>query len=362
MIKILHVLLGLQVGGLERFVLDLISETRGCVDSKVACLEEAGVLARELDGIKVIELKKSSGLRLGVVSEIAKIVVTEKIDLIHTHNPAPHFYGALAGRLSGIPVIHTKHGRNYPGNIKKVLLNKISSALSKKIIAVSDDAAQVCLNIEKISPNKLNIILNGINPNVYVPKPCREILPDLGVGKGRFVIGSVARLAPEKGHLTLLQACLVLRKMGVDFCLVLVGDGPERGALESFVIKHGLEGSTLFTGTRHDVPLLVPEFDVFVLSSKTEGVSLTLLEAMSCQVPVVATAVGGNPEVVEDGITGFIVPEGQPEAMAQKIHQLFCDVALREKMGISGRERVLYKFSLQGTSAAYLEIYRELLG
>lgn len=360
MIKVLHVVLGLQVGGLEKFVLDLFSTLDGKVEAKVLCLAGAGELAASLGRGKVFELGKAPGLRLSTVAEIARIVKREKIDLIHTHNPSPHFYGSLAGLVCGVPVVHTKHGRNYPRDRKKVWLNRISSALSKTIVAVSEDAAQVCLGVEKISPSKVRTILNGVNPKVFLPKVERNLLQSMGIGVSTPVIGTVARLSPEKDHITLLKACLVLKEAGERFRLVLVGDGPLRRELESFVAKENLEDIVVFTGTRHDIPQLVAEFDVFALTSLTEGISLTLLEAMSCQIPIVATDVGGTPEIVLDGETGFLVPVGKAAAIAEKITILLREPVRRKDMGRAGRERVLGGFSCERAANQYLTLYEEV--
>ncbi|BCR05279.1 glycosyl transferase family 1 [Desulfuromonas versatilis] len=360
-IKVLHVTLGLHVGGLEKFVLDLVFALGLTVDAKIVCLEEAGGLARALDVKDVFEIGKTPGLRLGIIAELAKIVKREKIDIIHTHNPAPHFYGSLAGLVCGVPVVHTKHGRNCPTHKKKVWLNRISSALTKMVVTVSEDSALVCREIEKIPKGKVRTILNGINTEVFSPKGERRLLKSLGIDDATPVVGTVARLVPEKDHITLLKACLVLTRAGHKFRLMLVGDGPMRQELEDFVAKEGLDEVVMFMGTRHDVPQLVPEFDVFTLTSRTEGVSLTLLEAMSCQIPIIATDVGGNPEVVSDSVTGFIVPAGQYEAVADKISTLLRDPDLRKRMGQAGRERVLGKFGIEGAARQYLEIYQAVL-
>ena len=174
-------------------------------------------------------------------------------------------------------------------------------------------------------------------------------------------IGIVARLSAEKDHQTLLSACKLLADHSSGFHLEIIGDGPLRGTLEKTVRTLGLDKHVSFAGMRHDVPELLRQLDIFVLSSTTEGISLTLLEAMATTLPVVATNVGGNPEVIIDGETGFIVPPQNPGVMANKLLLLINDVNLRRQMGNKGRERVVAQFSIKETALKYEKLYREVL-
>jgi sugar transferase (PEP-CTERM/EpsH1 system associated) len=356
MIKVLHVVLSLQVGGLEKFVLDLVDKYKTNINSVIVCLEGKGELAQLLDNIKIIELEKASGLSLKIVMQLVALVKKLDIDIIHTHNPGPHYYGAITGFLTGCPVIHTKHGRNRPTVKKKVWLNRIFSFFTEKIVAVSQNAADVCLDVEKIPLSKLVVILNGIDTSTFRPVQndnVNELLP--------VRIGIVARLSWEKDHSTLLNACKLLADKNSFFHLEIIGDGPLRDTLEGTAGTLGLDKFVSFSGMRHDVPELLRQLDIFVLSSTTEGISLTLLEAMATELPVVATNVGGNPEVVLDGETGYIVPSQNPEEMANKLLLLINDKKLRQQMGFKGRERVIENFSIIETARKYEALYREVL-
>jgi len=361
MINVLHVVLGLKIGGLEKFVLDLINQYSDDVQSIIVCLEDKGASGFAVDGIKMIELHKKAGLKLSVAFKIRQIVRKEKIDLIHTHNPSPHFYGALAGMLSWRPVIHTKHGRNYPSQKKKVLLNYISSLLTTHIVAVSKDAKNVCSQVEHIPSRKLMTILNGVDIDKFQPLQSYIIYQELGIASQIPLIGIVARLSPEKDHSTLIQACRLLKERLVLFHLVIVGDGALRADLENEVEQFDLIDEISFMGMRSDICTLVSNFDLFVLSSISEGISLTILEAMACAIPVVATDVGGNSEIVINGDTGFIVPSRTPELLADKIQFLLENPSLRERMGHFGRERVVTSFSMKKTASNYLSLYHEIL-
>lgn len=356
MINILHIVLGLQVGGLEKFVLDLIDKYPSDINPVIVCLERKGELGRQYDHLKIVELSKQPGISLKIVRQLLALTKELKIDIIHTHNPSPHFYGAIAGFLTGLPVIHTKHGRNYPSEIKKVWLNKISSLLSNKIVAVSQNAAEVCLAVEKIPAAKVMVILNGVDTDRFCVAGNDDEEKD-----GVVNIGIVARLSTEKDHQTLLSACKLLTEQTTSFHLEIIGDGPLRSELVGTVKSLGLGKFITFSGMRHDVYELLRNLDIFVLSSTTEGISLTLLEAMATELPVVATGVGGNTEVVIDGETGYIVPPQNPEEMASKLLLLINDKCLRCEMGIKGRERVVANFSIVETARKYEELYREVL-
>ncbi len=356
MINVLHVVLGLQVGGLEKFVLNLIDNYPPGIKPFIVCLEKKGELAPQYHHLDIIELNKESGISTKIIRQLVHLTKEFKIDIIHTHNPSPHFYGAISGFLSRRPVIHTKHGRNYPASQRKVWLNKISSYLTTKIVAVSQNAADVCIDVEKIPSRMVSVILNGADTNLFCPAANDDENERMPVR-----IGIVARLSAEKDHQTLLGACKLLACHGDDFHLEIIGDGPLRSTLEKTVKTLGLDKHVSFSGMRHDVPELLRQLDIFVLSSTTEGISLTLLEAMASKLPIVATDVGGNPEVVIDGETGYIVPPQNPAAMANKLLLLINDVNLRRQMGKKGRERVVAQFSIKETAQKYEDLYREVL-
>jgi len=360
MIKVLHIVLGLQVGGLEKFVLNLTDSYSADVQSSILCLSDPQEQFEIKCHSEIIRWNKRDGLSPLWAFKIARLVRDSGFDLVHTHNPSPHFYGALAGLISGVPVVHTKHGRNYPTDVKKVFLNRIASKLSQRIVAVSSDAADVCRQIEKIPAKKVQTILNGVDTQRFASGGDSSLRAELQLPEDVPIVGIVARLSPEKNHQLLLEACCLLSVKNIKFHLVIIGDGSLREKLEQCEERCVLGDAVTFLGMRQDVADLVKEFNVFVLSSKTEGVSLTLLEAMSCCIPVVATDVGGNAEVVDDGVTGFIVPQNA-QNMADKIEWLLKHENHRKEMGLAGRERVLKTFSLQQASDQYLRLYKDIL-
>lgn len=360
MVKALHIVLGLQVGGLEKFVLDLTDCYSDRVQSTILCLNDPVAAYKIKTKTKVVRWQKGEGLTLALVKDIVKLIRADGYNIIHTHNPSPHLYGALAGFLAGVPVIHTKHGRNAPGNFKKVLLNKIAAFFTQRVVAVSVDAADVCRNIERISSAKVITILNGVDTQRFSPGEDSGLRIEIGQTEDIPIIGIVARLSTEKNHFLLLDACKLLSEKGTGFHLVIVGDGPLRNELRERVSELHLETEVTFLGMRQDISTLIKAFDVFALPSKTEGISLTLLEAMGCCIPVVATKVGGNPEVVDDGVTGYITSLDAQD-FASKLDCLLNNSDLRIQMGLAGRKRVMDRFSLSRAAENYIAVYRELL-
>ncbi|AGP42094.1 glycosyltransferase family 4 protein [Sorangium cellulosum] len=372
--KVAHVVLSLNVGGLERVVLRLLERTARDRFAPIVCaLEEPGALAEELArlGVPLVVLPRRPGLDPGLPVRLSAWLRREGIRLVHTHNPGPHLYGALAaglaraaslpGRGGGPCVIHTKHGRNYPKQKRKVLVNRLAAALTDRVVAVSDDARAVALEVERVDPARVVTILNGVDTDVFRPGDAGAARARLGVPASGYHVGCVARLSPEKDHATLLAAFARLREVRPDAHLTLIGDGPLRPALEEQAARLGLGGAVTFTGTRGDVAELLPAFDVFALASLTEGISLTLIEAAAAGLPIVATRVGGNPEIIEEGSTGLLVSPGAPEPLAAALEA----VAAREDraaMGERGRARVIERFGLDQMVRAYEALYAEVLG
>ncbi|WP_437957935.1 glycosyltransferase [Sorangium sp. So ce119] len=374
--KVAHVVLSLNVGGLERVVLRLLERTARDRFAPVVCaLQEPGALAEELARLDVplVVIPRRPGLDPGLPVRLSAWMRREGIALVHTHNPGPHLYGALAAGLAraaglaggggggGPRVIHTKHGRNYPKQKRKVLVNRLAAALTDRVVAVSDDARAVAIEVERVDPAKVVTILNGVDTDVFRPGDAGAARARLGVPAAGYHVGCVARLSPEKDHATLLAAFARLREVRADAHLTLVGDGPVRPALEQQAARLGLAGAVTFTGTRGDVAELLPAFDVFALASLTEGISLTLIEAASAGLPIVATRVGGNPEIVQEGETGLLVSPGAPETLAAALEA----VAVREdraEMGMRGRARMIERFGMDRMIRAYEDLYAEVLG
>lgn len=364
-----HVVLSLRTGGLERVVLQLVEHMdRSRFEPLVVALEGPGDLAPELDrlGVALHVFPRKRGLDVQVLSDVANLFEQKRIALVHTHNPSPHVYGSFAAsivRHRGVlrpTVVHTKHGRNHPDDGRRVMVNRVAAAFSDRVVAVSDDARKVALEVERIEPHRLVTIRNGVDTTKVCPGDGTAKRRALGIADDTFHIGCVARLSIEKDHATLLHALSILRERLPQACLTLVGDGALRAELEELSEKLGVRDAVKFVGSTNDVASFLPAFDVFALSSRTEGTSLTLLEAAAAALPIVATHVGGNAEIVVDGESGILVPAGQPRAFAEALETVAMRADRRE-MGARGRADIVARYDLAKMVAAYDTLYTEVL-
>jgi phenylacetate-CoA ligase len=373
--RVAHVVLALQPGGLEQVVLALLARAdRERFEPSVVALDEPGALAGRLAQmgvpLHVMPRAQGGGIDAALTVRLSAWLRREHIDIVHTHNPTPHLYGALAAALARRPtpphgrprptVVHTKHGRNHPDDPRKVLANRLASALSDRIVAVSEDATRVAVEVEHVEAHRLVTIRNGVDTMLFHPDEPAPARRALGIPVMGFHVGCVARLSAEKDHATLLEAFARLHAARPDAHLTLIGDGPLRGELEAQRARLGLESALTLAGHREDVAALLPAFDVFALSSRTEGMSLTLLEAAAAALPIVATRVGGNPEVVADGETGILVPPGDPGRLSEAL-QAMAERQDRAAMGARGRARVAERHGMDRMAAAYDALYAEVL-
>ena len=350
-----HVVLGLKIGGLERVVVNLVNGLRDsryrCV---VCCLEEGGQFLAEIErSASVIVLGKGHGIDWGCIRRLAEYFRRENVDILHTHNPSPHFYGLAAAMMAGVRLrVHTKHGRNDPSSGKGVVRNRVLSRFTDCIVPVSDDARDVALRIERVQPHKVRRIWNGVDTNRYLPPAQRG---------AQRVIGTVARLAPDKDQKTMLAAFKLVLEQLPDVRLMLVGGGPCEAELHEVAERLGINRSVDFLGPRLDVLELLHTFSVFTLSSVSEGISMTVLEAMAAGTPIVATNVGGCREIVNPPECGLLVPPRSPGLLATAYIELLGDPERRHQMGVAARARVVEHFSLQKMIYEYKQLYDSLL-
>jgi len=357
-LNVVHLVLSLNVGGLEKVVYDLV---RRADDSRLAvrvvCLGPIGEWGPKFEalGVPVESLNVLDQGTWGRTLAVARRLRQLQPDVLHTHNPAPHLVGALASLLAGVPVVvHTKHGRNYPGNRKWVWANRLAAWLSNKVVAVSGDAAAVATEIERVPASKVAVIRNGVDLSRFPAVARRH------TGTQRRAV-HVARISfDSKDQETLLRAVRIVADAEPDFVLDIVGDGPDRADLEALCDQLQLRQHVRFAGFRENIHDYLSQAEFFVLSSVTEGISITLLEAAASGLAIVATRVGGNPEVVADGETGLLVPPRSPEALASAMLDLLRDRPKAATMGSAGRRRVEEEFDLNRAVAAYENLYHSL--
>ncbi|MBA3398275.1 MAG: glycosyltransferase [Deltaproteobacteria bacterium] len=359
MLSIVHVLSSFGVGGQERVALDLAigQRARG---HRVSVLSLApppdGAMAEEFEtaGVAVGRVPKHGGLDPTLVPRLAWALRERAADVVHTHNPLPLIYGAPAARLVGAAAIHTKHGKN-PGGRGQRMLRRGAAQLAHAFVAVSDTTA-VQARAQRDAPlSRMHTIPNGIRLDRYAPdaEARAAVRVELGLGDA-WVVGTVGRLDAFKNQALLVRAMAPLLSSRVR--LVIVGEGDARAEVEAAIAALPEPRWVVMTGRRMDVPRIVHSFDVFTLSSKSEGLPLVVPEAMAAGLPIVATSVGGLPSVVDDGVTGLLVPV-EEAAMSAALARLAGDHELARTMGVKGREVALARYSHERMVDAYLALY-----
>jgi glycosyltransferase involved in cell wall biosynthesis len=359
---VLHVM---QVAGAEMLVAETIRRLGARIEPIVFCLDSIGALGEQLkaEGVPVVAYNRRAGLDLSVSWRMAKDLRSRGIQVVHAHQYTPFFYGSLAARLVNPrpQIIFTEHGRHYPDvtSLRRRLANKlIFDRLADRVNAVCEFSARSLADKDGFRPDRIEVIPNGIDPGRYgaVSDVATERIR-LGLEPHRKYIACVARFHPVKDHETLLRAFAIVAAMREDVDLLLVGDGLLRPILQQRVHHLGLTGRVRFLGVRHDVAQLLRVVDIFTLTSVSEAASITLLEAMAAGRPVVVTAVGGNPELVRDGVDGMLAPRGDAEAIASAFCKILENDGFARRLGLSGAERVQAGFLLDQTVNRYYQLY-----
>lgn len=353
--RVCHVSVGLTTGGLERLLVDFARfHDRESYELVFVALQGLGKPAEEIRaaGCEVHALPNPSRGRWQRLRDLARLFRDLTPDVVHTHNQLPHVYGTAAARWAGVPaVIHTRHGQRFGHRWKSRLLFNVMSRGVDRIVSVSDDAARLCRSEDRVPQTKLKRIWNGIDLDRFCFRGPSE----------RPVGICVARLSAEKDFPTLLKAVAIAARDVPEFRLQLVGNGAQRPLLERLIATLGLHEQVELLGERGDIPDLLANAGFFISSSLTEGLSLTLLEAMAVGLPILATSVGGNPEIVVEGVTGRLVPAADPSALAAGIVQMCRDSSAWPDMGRCARGRVEEHFDIRHMLRHYEDLYQETL-
>lgn len=363
--RVAQVIPSLQVGGLQKVVVRLVDRFRGRMDHLVLTPAGDGPLRPRFGpGVDVIALAERPGSPKLNALRMARVFRAWRPDVVHTRNWTC-IDAILGARLAGVPVvIHGEHGREAGDpegrNGLRRRVRRLLAPLVTEFVAVSRDLARWLVEDVGVPPAKVTQIYNGVDTEAFSPADKEAARRTLGIRDGAVVIGTVGRLDPVKDHRGLLEAFgRTARHPHAQ--LVVVGDGPCRAELEQVGRRLGLDGRVLMLGERQDVARILRALDVFVLPSLGEGISNALLEAMASGLPVIATRVGGNPELVDHDVTGMLVSPRSAEALAAAFDRYLSDPGLIRKHGEAGRQRALHDFSLERMFGAYDSLYSRLL-
>jgi sugar transferase (PEP-CTERM/EpsH1 system associated) len=371
---IVHIIFRLDIGGLENGLVNLINNIdENRYRHAIICQKSSSSFRDRLnrDDVSLHVLDKKDGIDIGMYYRTWKLIRELAPDIVHTRNLSTLdlvFPVALASRAKRV---HGEHGWDvgdlHGDNWKYRLLRRSCSPLVYRYIAVSDHLKQWLCHSIGIPDHKIKRICNGVDTRRFTPREVERprLRQDDFLQEGTIVVGSVGRLAAVKDQLSLVKAFSSLVRTVDDgrrrFRLLLVGDGPMREELQAALARHEIESISWLPGGRDDIDKLMKYMDIFVLPSLNEGISNTILEAMASGLPVIATDVGGNPELVSHDQTGFLVPANDPDALVPFLKRYADDSALRRHHGQQSRLRAEQEFSIDGMVKGYLDVYDEAL-
>jgi len=355
--RIMQVVYSLGVGGSEMVARDIALGLKGLGWANAVCaLERGGALQSELEqaGVQTFVSGRNAGV-LGTMFKLFRAIRRFRPDVVHTHHLYELFYAWPGALLCGAGIVHTEHEYFSLENGKARFFIRLLSRLCKRVTAVNRETASYLENLLGWPKDRVATIVNGIDLQAF-----GEARPDrasLGLAEQDRVIGIVARLEPVKGHDVLFTAFTQVQEKFPDAALLVVGDGSRRQELERMADSLGIAGRVRFLGMRRDVPQLLAAMDVMALSSLEEGLPVSILEAMGAGLPVVASAVGGIPAVVQDLETGMLVPAGDVQALAGALERVLGDAVLARAMGTAGFRLVSGKYGANAMVQSYREIY-----
>jgi len=353
-----------HVGGAERFFVGLATHlpphrfqlrtltTRAARGPLLEMLQAAG--------IPHVNLGRRTGYDYHRLAGLARVLRQERIDVLHTHKFGSNLSGTVIGTLCRVPVIVAhEHSWSYDGHpIRKVLDGQLIGRLADRFVSVSTADRNRMISMEGVPAEKTLVM-----PNAYVPRAVEshsDLRRELGLPAGTPLVGTAVHMRPQKALEVLLDAHVLVLREEPEARLVLAGDGPERSRIEALAAQLGLTGSVIFLGHREDIDGILRCLDVAALCSDYEGTPLLVFECMAHRTPLVATSVGGLPDVVDNGVTGILVPRRDPEALATAITALLRDPKRRKALADAAHSH-LRNFTIEAVADRFADLYDELL-
>jgi glycosyltransferase involved in cell wall biosynthesis len=361
-LKILYVVISLFPGGLENGLVNLINNFPSEYNQVVCCLMKKGAFAARLKKeCKVIELNMPPGNDYLMPLRILRLIRDEKINVVRTFTEDPLFYSILPAMITQTPIIHYNGGRIFPEKKKKVLLERLLSNLTDAVVVPSRDLADYMIKTVGIREKKIRVIPNGIDIERFsiltdVDRKKRE----LGIPKNDLVVGTIGRLERQKDYPTFLEIAEIVLSKRKSATFLIAGDGKLKEDMLVLSRRKGIEGKVKFLGVRDDVAELYQVMDLFVLTSRWEGMSNVLLEAMASKRTVLATRVEGMSGLIEHGTNGYLFNVGDVAGFSDAILTLTSEQ--REKIGENACAKVCRKYNMMTMVKNYEDLYIEVLG
>ncbi len=380
--KVLRIIARLNIGGPAVHVTFL---TAGLNSEKYQSILVSGIVSEGegdmsyfaykhgVEPVIIPELGREIGLKndLKALYRLIKLIRTEKPDIIHTHTAKAGTLGRIAAIMAGVPYkVHTFHGHvlhSYFGPLKTkffILIERFLAKFTDKIIVISPlQFQELCYDIKIARPNKFAVIPLGFDLAQFLNSEIHrgKFRKELNIPEDILLVGIVGRLTAIKNHTLFLKSASKVLESVFNVKFIIVGDGELNTELKNLAIELGISDKVIFLGWREDMPVVYSDLDVVTLTSLNEGTPVTLIEAMASAKPVVATAVGGVPDIVSDGQTGIIVPSGDKEKFASAIVDLLLSPEKRKEFGINAREFVRTRFTKERLCADMDELYTSLI-
>lgn len=378
MLKVLHIIDSGGLYGAEIMLLNLVAEqVKQGIEPVIASIGEKGIIEKPLEteairrGLKIKKIRMISGPNFAGALEILKFAKRNNFSLLHLHGYKGNILlGFIPKKIRKIPIVTTLHGYTSTIEFNKM---KVYEWLDQKSLNFIDavvfvsSAMKTHPKLKKLKNKNIHVIPNGISmsgSNVTKVNNLTNQTPDKKIKEfcsQGFTIGTIGRLSTEKGYRYLIKAVSLLEKRGIHARLIIIGEGPERESLEKLVVQHGLEDKILFTGYREDARNYIPFLNVYIISSLTEGLPITLLETMQARTPIIATKVGGIPDVLSNGQAGILIDSCNPDAIVQAVIKLYNDKELSKQLINKAYHRVIEDFSSKRMAARYSRVYDGLV-
>ena len=360
MIRVAYVIWSLGLGGAEQVVIRLAAGLdRSRFEPIIMCLDEAGVFAEQAGraGIDLMVLHKRGPFDLRVLGRLVNAYRQRRIDVVHTHLWGANVWGRIAARLAGVrTVIATEHNVDTWKRGYHFAMDRLLARWTTTLVAVSQQVREF-YEQRGVGRGRWRVIYNGVEVPSEGTRHRNGSYQEWGIASHEPVVGLIGRLAPAKRPDLFVEAVARAVRDLPQLKALIVGDGPMRPQVEAQVTRLGLTGRIILTGTRQDVPRLVAGLDALVFSSEREGLSMAMLEAMAAGVPVIATRVGGTPELIESGVSGILVEPGRADALATELVALLQTPATVTQLGDAARRRVAERFSLRAMVQTYETLY-----
>lgn len=364
-----HVIHALGVGGAEVLVDVMVRELSRDFRCVVAVLDEVGEIGEQLraDGFVVEHLHRQPGIDRGCAKRLDDFAKREGVSLLHAHQYTPFFQAMLSrGFLGSRPVLLTEHGRHVPDlpSRKRSVVNRLLLRRQDRLIGCGGAVRQALIDNEGLPASRVDVIYNGVDLTAFgtpTDGARARLRSEFGLEETDFVAVQVARLHELKDHITAVKAIDEARRSVPNTRLLIVGEGDQRAAIEQEIEKRNLQSHVIMAGNRTDVADLLAASDAFLMSSISEGIPLTIIEAMAAGLPIASTAVGGIPEMIQHERNGFLADAGDSSSLARSLIRLGQMPSLRKKIGNAGLETAQRQFSQTGMLNGYRRVYQEML-